>query len=92
MRKEPNQTYLNAKALSASWHLMLASWTYSIFSRENIDLICVQLHTYYRSEQELKYHNTGNPIYPTPLLAQDMTQGQFFKRSLTGLNSEISFS
>ena len=32
------------------------------------------------------------PIYPTPLLGQDMTQGQFFKRSLTGFNSEFSFS
>ena len=31
-------------------------------------------------------------IYPTPPLEQDMTQGQFFKRSLTGLNSEFSFS
>ena len=31
-------------------------------------------------------------IYPTPLLGQDMTQGQFFKRSLTGLNSKFSFS
>ena len=33
-----------------------------------------------------------HPIYPTPPLGQDMTQGQFFKRSLTGLNSEFSFS
>ena len=31
-------------------------------------------------------------IYPTPPLGQDMTQGQFFKRSLTGLISEFSFS
>ena len=31
-------------------------------------------------------------IYPTPPLGQDMTQGQFFKWSLTGLNSEFSFS
>ena len=32
-------------------------------------------------------------IYPTPPLGQDMTQGQFFfKRSLTGLNSEFYFS
>ena len=31
-------------------------------------------------------------IYPTPPLGQDMTQGQFFKRSLLGLNSEFSFS
>ena len=29
---------------------------------------------------------------PTPPLGQDVTQGQFFKRSLTGLNSEFSFS
>ena len=27
-----------------------------------------------------------DPIYPTPPLRQDMTQGQFFKRSLRGLN------
>ena len=31
-------------------------------------------------------------IYPTPPLRQDMTQGQFIKRSLIGLNSEFSFS
>ena len=35
---------------------------------------------------------TGNPIYLTPPLGQDMTQGQFFKRSLAGLNSEFSLS
>ena len=34
----------------------------------------------------------GYHIYPTPSLGQDMTQGQFFMRSLTGLNSEFSFS
>ena len=28
-------------------------------------------------------------IYPTPPLGQDITQGQFFKQSLTGLNSVI---
>ena len=32
------------------------------------------------------------PIYPTPPLGQDMTQGQFLSRVLTGLNSEFSFS
>ena len=32
------------------------------------------------------------PYLPTPPLGQDMIQGQFFKRSLTGLNSEFSFS
>ena len=31
-------------------------------------------------------------IYPTPPLGQDMAQGHFFKWSLTGLNSEFSFS
>ena len=34
----------------------------------------------------------GDSIYPTPPLGQDMTQGQFLKRSLAGLNSEFSFS
>ena len=29
---------------------------------------------------------------PTPSLGHVMTQGHFFKRSLTGLNSEFSFS
>ena len=33
-----------------------------------------------------------DPIYPTPPIGQDMTQGQFFKWSLIGLNSEFSFS
>ena len=33
----------------------------------------------------------ADPIYPTPPLGQDMTQGHF-KWSLTGLNSEFSFS
>ena len=28
---------------------------------------------------------------PTPLHKQDVTQGQFLKKSLTGLNSEFSF-
>ena len=36
--------------------------------------------------------NSSDPIYPTSPLGQDMTQGQFFKRSLAGLNSEFSFS
>ena len=31
-------------------------------------------------------------IYPTPPHEQDVTQGQFFKWSKTGLNSEFSFS
>ena len=35
---------------------------------------------------------SDDPIYPTPPLGQDMTQGQFFKRGLAGLNSEFPFS
>ena len=41
-------------------------------------------------QNESQRHN--DPIYPTPPLGQDMTQGQFFKQSLAGLNSEFSFS
>ena len=37
-------------------------------------------------------HYVSGRIYPTPPLGQDMTQDQFFKQSLTGLNSEFSFS
>ena len=37
--------------------------------------------------------NTALLLYlPIPPLGQDMTQGQFFKQSLTGLKSEFSFS
>ena len=32
------------------------------------------------------------PYLPTPPFGRDMIQGQFFKRSLTGSNSEFSFS
>ena len=55
----------------------------------------------YPSEREMKGHTMFAALstvcriqlsyLPTPLLWQDMTQGQFFKRSLTGLNSEYSF-
>ena len=47
-----------------------------------------------RNFQEEWVENYGfiDPIYLTPTLGQDMTQGQFFKRSLTGFNSEFSFS
>ena len=31
----------------------------------------------------------SDPIYPTPPLGQDMTQGQFFKRSLTGFEFRV---
>ena len=35
---------------------------------------------------------TYQPYLPTPPLGKDVTQVQFFKRSLKGLNSEFSFS
>ena len=44
------------------------------------------------TDKLISYISSIDPIYPTPPLGQDMTQGQFFKRSLTGLNSEFSFS
>ena len=40
----------------------------------------------------MTFNESNYHIYPTPPLGQDMTQGQFFKQSLTGLNSEFSFS
>ena len=44
------------------------------------------------SSPDLNPHDYAISYLPTPPLGQDMTQGQFFKRSLTGLNSEFSFS
>ena len=38
------------------------------------------------------YKTNSYTYLPTPPLEQDMTQGQFFERSLIGLNSEFSFS
>ena len=40
----------------------------------------------------MRYYLLQLPYLPTPPLGQDMTQGQFFKRSLTDLNSELFFS
>ena len=40
-------------------------------------------------KNDLKYMISYLPTRP---LGQDMTQGQFFKQSLTVLNSEFSFS
>ena len=45
-----------------------------------------------RKDAELDEIPLQNHIYPTPPVGQDMTQGQFFKWSLTGLNSKFSFS
>ena len=36
--------------------------------------------------------SNGLSYLPTPPVGQDMTQGPYFKRGLTGLNSEFSFS
>ena len=43
-------------------------------------------------QQNIENKNSYDSYLPTPLLGQDMTQGQFFKRILTGLNSKFSFS
>ena len=50
-----------------------------------LDLLSIQIT--YQVNVYLCYH-----IYPTPPLGQVLTQGQFFKQSLIGLNSEFSFS
>ena len=42
------------------------------------------------TDQVVHYHMIS--YLPTPPLGQDMTQGQFFKWSLTGLNSDFSVS
>ena len=55
---------------------------------KNLHELCVDL----RCSLEDLLEAVDDPIYPTPPLGQDMTQGQFFKRSLAGLNSEFSFS
>ena len=53
---------------------------------------CIQWMQCAYNRCSLRWFTKRDPIYPTPPLGQDMTQGQFFKRSLTGLNSESSFS
>ena len=42
-----------------------------------------------KSASSLQVQSIELPYLPTPPLGQDMTQGQFFKWSLTGLNSEF---
>ena len=46
----------------------------------------------YLASVSLWFESCIDPIYPTPPLGQDMTQGQFLKQSLAGLNLEFSFS
>ena len=61
----------------------------------NIIYIVISLKNYLMclySQIDLRITKYFLHIYPTPPLGQDMTQGQFFERSLTGLNSEVSFS
>ena len=67
---------LNLKLLNSAWKIDLVSNPTRAEGWEN----------------DNNNNNNKNPIYATPPLGQDMTQGQFLKRSLTGLNSEFSFS
>ena len=59
------------------------SWLNPIYIRSNLYLMYQLL--YIADEMNISY-------LLTPPLGQDMTQGPFFKWSLTGLNSEFSFS
>ena len=69
------------------WTLQ-SSW---IFLQDSNNIVEVIITAIKWTDQHLRvfikhhYH-----IYPTPPLEEDMTQGQFFKQSLTGLNSETS--
>ena len=67
-------------------HFQLGSKSEQLYARHCIIPLNNQS-TYVCSEIIRHYH-----IYPTPPLGQNMTQGQLFKRSLTGLNSQFSFS
>ena len=81
---------VSGRSMQAAWHddfslpktfLELCYPTYT----ESMDTLCISIAD---QERNIPFYH----IYPTPPLGQDMTQGQFFKRSLTGLNSEFSFS
>ena len=58
--------------------------------RENVQSMLVSIKKTIYDSWKFAYISCYH-IYPTPPLGQDMTQGQFFNRSLTGLNSEFSF-
>ena len=62
--------------------LMIFHWSLSDSKSSQISRILLSIRDYLINAY----------IYPTPPLGQYMTQGHFFKRSLTGLNSEFSFS
>ena len=49
-------------------------------------------HTHTHTHAYLSIYLSIMLYYPPPRLGQDMTRGQFLKWSLTGLNSEFSFS
>ena len=52
-----------------------------------VALIFILYATVFEGWSEIRYLS----YLPTPPLGQDMTQGQFFRRSFTGLNSEFFF-
>ena len=53
---------------------------------------CEPMYIYSIIDWLLRHFNSSFSYLPTPPLGQDMTQGQFFKRSFTGLNSEFSLT
>ena len=58
-----NKNYLNVKATFTDRTLnrigQLQELTASAIDH-NIDIVCIQEHRYYHSEENIKYHNTGN--------------------------------
>ena len=63
------------------------STNHEILMREGVVTLTKEKHTHTHTHTHIYIY-----IYiyiPTRRLGQDMTQGQFFKQSLTGLNSEL---
>ena len=66
-------------------------YEYDCILKEKAQNFCIIIITIKNIKLPLNQIKT-NHIYPTPPLGLDMTQSQFFKWTLTGLNSEFSFS
>ena len=90
--------YSNYLSIYLSIYVSIFAYTYlcdkfCIFlsATPSLSLLALRLLMYLKTTISLSIIHVYH-IYPTPPLGQDMTQGQFLKRSLTGLNSEFSFS
>ena len=83
------QTIANTQSDDKSWISNLCRYWLKLGHLFDSTFSYISVHYY---GMILKTSNILWSYLPTPPLGQDMTQGQIFKRSLTGLNSEFSFS